>query len=91
MFSNYSLPDRKTQNIAFRFSLQFFNALKLRHVLPQWSKFNLAEEDQNRTRIDPLFAPNPNQSAYFLKAIPLNGLTLAVFSRKIVKSKSKKN
>lgn len=77
--------------MAFRFSLQFFNALKLQHVLTQWSKFNLAEEGQNRTRMDLLFALNSNHSAYFLKEIPLNGITLAVFRCKIVKSKSKKN
>jgi len=77
--------------MAFRFFLQFFNALKLRHVLTQWYEFNLAEKNQNRTCTDLLFALNPNQSAYFFKEIPQNGITLAVLRRKIVKSKSKKN
>jgi len=77
--------------MAFHFFLQFFNALKLRHVLTQWYEFNLAEKAQNRTSTGLLFGLNLNQSGYFLKEIPLSGITLAVFRCKIVKSKSKKN
>jgi len=77
--------------MVFRFFLQFFNALKLRHVLTQWHEFNLSEKDQNRTSTGLLFGLNLNHSAYFFKAIPQNGITLAVLRRKIVKSKSKKN
>ena len=40
IFSNYSSSDRKTQNIAFRFSLQYFNALKLQHVSTQLHRYN---------------------------------------------------
>ena len=76
--------------MVFRFFLQFFNALKLRHVLTQWHEFNLAEKDQNRTSTGLLFGLNLNHSGYFLKEIPLSGITLAVFRCKI-KSKSKKN
>ncbi len=77
--------------MAFHFSMQSFNTLKLQHVSTQFHRYDPVKQDQNRTCANLLFTLNPNQSAYFLKEIPLNGITLAVFRRKIVKSKSKKN